>query len=186
LSTMAATSVTTRIDALQALLRSAQNLTETLVGDGAINRAVRALASLPPDDRDVLARALERGAAWRRLNESTTEITGVRLHANPRPRLFVRSLGPEARTAAEDVIEDDEDILPGTLRLMRRVHLLQSPAAEALWKSVVIRAFGMLSTEERAACSHFSRVVLEVVMQAEAEAGDAGPSVDDGAQRGAR
>jgi hypothetical protein len=50
-----------RLDALSALLTSAQQLAQALADDPTIRRVVEALATLPPDDRETLTAAIERG-----------------------------------------------------------------------------------------------------------------------------
>jgi DNA-directed RNA polymerase specialized sigma24 family protein len=70
------------IEALAALLETAQTLAQTLLGDKALQRALRALSSLPPEDREVISTALEHGVAWRRVNESISAMNGVHPRAN--------------------------------------------------------------------------------------------------------
>src|SRR5262245_526198 len=139
-----------RLDALKAHLTSARDLAQTLESDPTLRRVVRALTSLPPDDREVLAAALERGAASRRINESFARMNGVRLRINPNPRLFVRVVDPETPTSAAGL--EEEDIVTDILLLMRGVNLFLAPQAQDVWKPAAREAFSHLSPEQRDAC----------------------------------
>jgi hypothetical protein len=139
-----------RLDALTALLTSARELAQTLENDPTLGRVLGAFASLPPEERDILAGALERGAASRRINESFARLNGVRLRINPNPRLFVRVVDTETPTSAAGL--EEEDIVPDILLLMRRVSLLLAPQAQAVWKPAAREAFDLLTSEQRDAC----------------------------------
>ncbi len=158
---MAADAANPRLDALKALLTSAQELAHALETDPTIGRVLRALASLPPEDRQILAAVLERGAAQRRINESFARMNGVRLRINPKPRLFVRVMDTEPPPAEAKL--DEEDIVPDVLRLMRRASLLLAPEAQAVWHPAVEQALGMLSPKEREDCIRLAHDVLALV-----------------------
>lgn len=149
------------LDALRALLESAKQLASALESDGTLRRIVHAVMTLDPDERDVLATALERGAAARRINETFAHMNGVHLRINPNLRLFLRVFDPDHPPDA--ITLDEEDIVPDLLRLMRRVRLLLAPEAQVVWHPAVVEALGMLSDAERDACERFVREVSPLV-----------------------
>src|SRR5512139_4127541 len=120
-----------RLDALTALLASAQELVRTLGAEPAVRRAFDALAQLQPDDRITLATAIERAVKWRRVNESVSEANGVRLVANPNPRLFVRVVD---KAPPPQVSPEPDDVLVGIARLLHRAPVLACDAARAVWE----------------------------------------------------
>jgi hypothetical protein len=142
-----------RLDALKALLTSARELAQTLESDPTLRRVLRALASLPPEDRDILASVLERGAASRRINEAFARLNGVRLRINPKPRLYLRVIDGETARAAATL--EEEDIVPDILLLMRRLPLLLAPEAEAVWQPALRAALDLLTPPQRERCSRF-------------------------------
>jgi hypothetical protein len=150
-----------RLEALHALLTSAQQLARGLKDDPTLPRVLQALASLSPDERATLAAALERGAAQRRINEGFAPLNGVRLRINPNPRLFMRVVDTEEPSSPPQL--DEEDILPDVLRLMRRVPLLLAAEAQAVWRPAVEQALDMLSPRGRQACLRFAEDVLTMV-----------------------
>ena len=153
-----------KLDALSALLESAQRIAETLASDTSLRRIAAALASLCPEERQVLATAIERGIGWRRVNEAVSGMSGVRLHVNPNPPLFVRVIEPDTPRASS--LPEPEEVLPGIFRLMRRAPLLARPEAEAVWKPAVLEAFGMLTPAEREVCVGFVRLVAALLESA--------------------
>ena len=153
-----------RLDALKALITSARELAETLESDPALRRILRALAMLPPEDREILGAVLERGAARRRINESFARMNGVRLRINPNPRLFLRVMDTDAPPASPEL--DEEDIVPDILRLMRRVSLLLAPEAKAVWHPAVLAALEMLDPNEREQCVRFVDDVVALLASA--------------------
>jgi uroporphyrinogen-III synthase len=169
-----------RLDALKVLLASAQELTRGLEADPAVRRVLQALATFSPEERQILATALEHGAARFRINESFARMNGVRLRLNPHPRLFVRVVDTDEPEAPPPL--EEEDIVPDILRLMRRVPLLLAPESSAIWRPAVLAAFAMLSPEGRDTCRRFVRAVAEVVGPPDAgdvEESSAGPDGDD-------
>jgi hypothetical protein len=155
--------VTAQLDALKALLASAQELAGRLSGDSSLRRIAAALAGLCPEERQILATAIERGIAWRRVNEAVSGMSGVRLRINPNPPLFLRVI--DAETGGPSLPDPDE-VLPGTLRLLRRAPILAMPEAEAVWKPAVLEALGLLSPEERAACVTMVRTAAALLESA--------------------
>src|SRR5262245_21887773 len=106
-----------RLDALKALLTSAQELTRGLSTDPVFHRVLEALTVFTPEDRQILAAALERAAAAMRINEAFARMNGVRLRLNPNPRLFLRVVDTDEPGATPAF--EEEDIVPDVLRLMR-------------------------------------------------------------------
>jgi len=153
--------VSPRLEALHALLASARELARTLQSDPTLPRVLQALASLAPEERAILATALERGAAARRINEGFARMNGIRLRINPNPRLFLRVVDTDEPVGTPEL--EEEDILPDVLRLMRRVPLLLAPESRAAWRPAVERALDMLTPRGREACLRFVEDVLAIV-----------------------
>jgi hypothetical protein len=142
-----------RLAALKALLTSARELAQTLESDPTLRRVLRALASLPPEDRDILANVLERGAASRRINEAFARLNGVRLRINPKPRLYLRVVDGETPESAGTL--EEEDIVPDIFLLMRRLPLILAPEARAVWQPALHAAFDLLTPSQRDRCVRF-------------------------------
>src|SRR5262245_42382195 len=103
------------LDTLKVLIDSAHELVADLA-HGSMQRAIRALAAIPPDERSVVATALERATvAWRQ-NEAFNVLNQVRLRANPNAQLFVRVFDDVTEPSAQDL-----DLLPEAVRVMRRL-----------------------------------------------------------------
>ena len=145
------------IEALKVLLDSAQEMVTDLVS-GPTQRVVRALAAIPPDEREMIALALERATTAWQMNEAFHPLNHVRLRANPHAQLFVRVFDP-----VEPPPDSSFDILPETLRLMRRLGIMNHPEAVAIWEPVVRSALEHLTPEERASCVGFLERALAVV-----------------------
>jgi len=158
---MAVDGANPRLDALQALLNSARDLARALQDDPTLARVLRAMATLDPAERDVLARALERGTASRQINDAFARMNDVRLRINPNPRLFLRVIDTGEPTAAPAL--EEEDILPDVLRLMRRVPLLLAAEAKAVWRPALEQALELLSVRGRQACLAFVDEVRAIV-----------------------
>jgi len=153
-----------RLDALSALLTSAQQLAQALASDPTIRRVVEALATLPPDDRDTLTAAIERGVNWRRVNESVSEVNGVRLVVNPNPRLFVRVV--DGQEPAVPTSPEPEEVLIAIMRVLRRAPIVASDPARAVWEPAAEEALGMMSPAERHACLVVGRAALALIERA--------------------
>jgi len=158
---MAVDGASPRLDALQALLTSAQGLARALQDDPTLARVLRALATLAPDEREILARALERGTAQRRINDAFSRLNDVRLRINPNPRLFLRVFDTGAPVSTPTL--EEEDILPDVLRLMRRVPLLLADQAKTVWKPALEQGLELLSARGRRACLAFVDEVRAIV-----------------------
>jgi hypothetical protein len=142
---------------LKTLLESARNIIAEL-GDGATQRAVHALHAIPPDERSVLASALERAAETWRQNEAFAPLNHVHLRANRHAQLFVRVFDPVAEPP-----RDEFDLLPEALRMMRRMTVLMRPELRAIWEPAVGGALEILTPAERAATVRFLERALTLV-----------------------
>ena len=151
-------------DALAALLGSARDLVGELA-KGSTQRALRALAAIPPDERVAIATALERAAETWRQNESFTHLHNVRVRANPNAQLFVRIFDD----AKAELPSQDFDLLPETLRVMRRLGASMRPELRAMWEPAVVTAREMLTPDELRSCVEFLTHALEMVSAADAD-----------------
>ena len=109
---MALTDGKSSLEALRILLESARDLIAELA-DSATQRAVHALHVIPPDERSVLAEALERAAETWRQNEAFEPLNQVHLRANRNAQLFVRVFDPVTEPS-----RDEFDLLPEAIRVM--------------------------------------------------------------------
>src|SRR5262249_14415766 len=148
---------TAKIDALKTLLDSASAILDDLA-DGSMERALRALADLPADEREVIALALDRAVTAWRANEAFAPLHKVQMRANPHAQLFVRVFDPVPEQAFQQ-----SDIVPETLRIMKRCEVLVHPEALAIWEPAVASALPMLTPEERADCVRFVERILATV-----------------------
>jgi hypothetical protein len=148
-------------DALAALLGSARDLVGELA-KGSTQRALRALAAIPPDERVAVTTALERAAETWRQNESFTHLHNVRVRANPNAQLFVRIFDD----VDEEPPSQDFDLLPETLRVMRRLGASMRPELRAAWEPAVVTAREMLTSDEIRSCIEFLTRALELVSAA--------------------
>src|SRR5262249_49758497 len=82
-----------KIEALKTLLDSAREIVAGLA-DESMERALRALADLPADEREVIALALDRAVTAWRANEAFAPLHKVQMRANPHAQLFVRVFDP--------------------------------------------------------------------------------------------
>jgi len=160
---MSRTAGAPEFDALAALLGSARDLLGDLA-KGSTQRALRALAAIPPDERMTITTALERAAETWRQNESFQHLHNVRVRANPNAQLFIRIF---------DDVEDeppaqDFDLLPETLRVMRRLGSSMRPEMRAMWEPAVETAREMLTPDELRSCIEFLTHALEMVSGASA------------------
>ena len=145
------------MEALTELLTSAREIVSDLA-NGSTQRALRALASIPPEQRDGIAAVLERASVAWRTNEAFAHLHQTRLRLNPHAQLFVRVFDP-----VPEPTHEDPDVLPETLRVMRRLGLLLTPEARASWEPSVTAALEILTPEERDACVTFLVRALELV-----------------------
>jgi hypothetical protein len=161
-----------KIEALKTLLDSARDLVADLA-DGSMERALRALADLPAEEREGVALALERAVTAWRANEAFAPLHRVRMRANPHAQLFVRVFDPVPEPPFEQ-----RDIVPETLRIMKRIGVLLHPEARPIWELAVASALPMLTVEEWTNCVRFLEDVLAAVTARkpdpkESDAGDA-------------
>jgi hypothetical protein len=173
-----------KIEALKTLLDSARAIVDDLA-DGSMERALRALADLPAEERGVIALALDRAVTAWRANEAFAPLHRVRMRANPHAQLFVRVFDPVPAPAFEQ-----SDILPETLRVMKRLGVLMHPEALAIWEPAITSALPMLTVEEWTNCVRFLEHTLAAISARppgsetsdEEDAGGAPPA--EGAGRG--
>jgi len=147
------------IDALRHLIDSARELVDDL-SRGSTQRAISALGKIAPDQRDVIATALERAAVSWQQSEAFTHLHNVRLRANPNAQLFVRVVDP-----VEEMKKEDFDLLPEALRVMRRLGVSMHPELRAVWEPAVRDAIDILTPEEREDCIRFLRHALGLVSE---------------------
>jgi len=161
---------TAKIDALKTLLDSASAILDDLA-DGSMERALRALANLPAEERGVIALALDRAVTAWRANEAFAPLHKVQMRANPHAQLFVRVFDPVRVEAFEQ-----SDIVPETLRIMKRLGVLIHPEALAIWEPAVASALPMLTAEEWTNCVRFLEHALAAVSahKPESEASEEG------------
>src|SRR5689334_1472443 len=103
------------IENLRLLIDSALELVADLA-HGSTHRAIRALAAIPPDERSVIATALERAAVTWEQSQAFNHLNQTRVRANPNAQLFVRVFDD-----ASELPPQDFDLLPEAVRMMRRI-----------------------------------------------------------------
>src|SRR5262249_45404239 len=147
-----------KIDALRALLDSAREIVSDLA-DASMERALRALADLPQEERGVVALALDRAVTSWRANEAFAPLHRVQMRANPHAQLFVRVFDPVPAPAFEQ-----NDIVPETLRILKRLGVLVHPEARAIWEPALASALPMLTPEAWTNCLRSLEHALATVM----------------------
>lgn len=158
------------LDALLALLGSASDLLGDLMR-GSTQRALHALAAIPPDQRAAVTTVLERAAETWRQNEMFTPVHQVRVRVNPNAQLFVRIFDD-----VEEPPSQEFDLTPEALRVMRRLGVNLRPELRAVWEPAVVTAREMLTPDELADCVRFLARALELVSGASpADTVDQGP-----------
>ena len=150
------------IDALRHLIDSAHELVAELA-DGSTLRAVRALAAIAPDERSVIATALERAAVTWQQNEAFNTVNQVRVRANPNAQLFVRVFDDVPEPAPQDF-----DLLPEAVRVIRRLGVTMRPELRVVWEPALTGALEMVTPEERADCVRFLEHALALITAAPA------------------
>ena len=159
------------LDTLRLLINSALEIVNDL-GHGSTHRAIRALAAIPPDERSVIATALERAVVTWQQNEAFNTVTQTRVRANPNAQLFVRVFDDVPEPAPQDF-----DLLPEAVRIMRRLDVSMRPELRAVWEPALIAALENVSPEERAGCVRFLEHTLALI--AAAPLVERAPTVDD-------
>jgi hypothetical protein len=147
------------IDALKLLIEAAHQLVADLA-HGPTRRAIDALATIAPDQREVIVTALERAAVTWTQSEAFTHVHNIRLRANPNAQLFVRVVD-----RVEEPTADEFDLLPEALRAMRRLGVSMHPDLRAVWEPAVVAARDMLTPQERMDCINFLRQALALVSE---------------------
>jgi hypothetical protein len=101
----------------------------------------------------------------------------VRVRANPNAQLFVRIFDD----ADGELPSQDFDLLPETLRVMRRLGATMRPDMRALWEPAVVSARQMLTPDELRHCIAFLTRALEMVSAgADASTEDEAQSAEQG------
>src|SRR5262245_40176009 len=162
-----------KIDALKVLLDSAREIVADLA-DESMERALRALADLPKEERQGVALALDRAVTAWRANEAFAPLHRVQMRANPHAQLFVRVFDPMPAQTFEQ-----SDIVPDTPRIIKPLGVLIHPEPLAIWEPAVASALPVLTEEEWTNCVQFVERVLVAVRARkpgpeESDAGDAG------------
>src|SRR5262249_13473650 len=159
-----------RVEPLKTLLDSARAIVDNLA-DGSIERALRALADLPAEERAGVALALDRAVTAWRANAAFAPLHRVPMRANPHAPLFVRGFDPVPPRTFEH-----RDIVPETLRVTKRLGVLMHQEALAIWEPAIASAVPMLTTEEWTSCVCFLERALAAVTahKPNAEESDAG------------
>ena len=145
------------LEELKTLLDTARQMVDDLA-DGSLHRALRALADLPSQERADIALALDRAVTAWRANEAFAPLHKVQMRANPHAQLFVRVFDPVPEQPFEQ-----SDIVPETLRIMKRLGVLIHPEALAIWEPAVASALPMLTEEEWTNCVRFVERALTAI-----------------------
>jgi hypothetical protein len=145
------------LDTLKLLINSALGIVTDLA-HGSTHRAIRALAAIPPNERSVIATALERAAVTWQQNEAFNELHQIRVRANPNAQLFVRVFDDVPEPTPQDF-----DVLPEAVRIMRRLGVLMRPELRAVWEPAFMAALEIVAPEERADCVRFLEHTLAII-----------------------
>jgi hypothetical protein len=148
------------LDALLQLINSARELAADLA-HGSAQRAIRALAAIPPDERSAIVTALERAAVTWQQNEAFNSLHHVHVRANPNAQLFVRVFDEVPEPAAQDF-----DLLPEAVRLIQRVGISMHPELRAVWEPALLSALEVVMPAERADCVRFLERALALIAAA--------------------
>jgi hypothetical protein len=157
---MASSDGKSAIDALKLVIDSARKLVADLA-HGSTQRALHALALIPPDERAVIATALERAAVTWQQSEAFNVVNQIRLRANPNAQLFVRVFDDVPKPAPQDF-----DLFPEAVRVIRRLGVSMHPELVAVWEPALVAALGIVTPEERADCVRFLEHTLAVIAAA--------------------
>jgi hypothetical protein len=87
---------------------------------------------------------------------------------NPNPRLFVRIVDPDAAGALSP---DPDELLVGTLRILRHAPLMHTPEAIAVWEPALRAALAMLEPEEREGCAGVVHQFVRILATLDEEPG---------------
>ena len=78
-------------------------------------------------------------------------------------------LGSEAVNVSQNVFAlspDSDEVLVGTLRILRQARLMVSPEARAVWEPALVAALDILEPKERAACVTLAGDIAAIVRTA--------------------
>ncbi len=158
----------TRLDALRALLMSAQELAARLAADPQLERLLRVFTRIPEPDRAVILQVLERDATWCRIVEQTVETTGITVRPNPHASLYVQVFEQLAVPAGP--LERDIDVI--RVGIERFVHLVPLFFQESVHEQWMASARELARTLDPALARDVARLAREVLaVIAEVESG---------------
>lgn len=151
------------LEELTEVIDVAARLAEAISSDPPLQRVIEAFRLMPFEDREVVARALEREVQARRLSVATEAVTGQAMHPNPNARLYLRS--HEKATLPRYLLERDELML-SMLAGMRAAQLLFVPEIHEAWIAGTRTALEHLEPSARDAVALLLREVLALVEEA--------------------
>jgi hypothetical protein len=122
----------TRLDALRAILVTANELATRLAGDPFVERILQAFAKLPVPDREPVLKIIERDATWCRIVEQTGDETGITVRPNPHASLHVHVFG-QVDTPPEPLQRDVDVIRFGIERFLQMIPLLFQEGVHEQW-----------------------------------------------------
>lgn len=165
-----------RLESLRALLDAALEAVNRLQGDEALPRLLSVFAKMPPEDRDVILRVLEREVALRtiRRDADVEPLSGMRLGGpNPHARLYVRVV--EGADVEPKHYMSREEVMHAIIRAARmiRAHYFATPDDEPSWVEPIVAALRRLEPGEREAVGWMNRGLLELLERAERELAEA-------------
>jgi transposase len=165
-----------RLESLRALLDAALDAVSRLQGDELLPRLLRVFAKMPPEDRDVILKVLEREVALRtiRKDADVEPLSGMRLgRPNPHARLYVRMV--EGADFAPKPYMSREEVMHAIIRAARmiRAHYFATHDDEPSWVEPIVTALQRLDPGEREAVAWMNRGLLELLARAEREFAEA-------------
>jgi hypothetical protein len=177
LASMPAEGAGGRLEALVALLDTAQRFAARLASDPLIARFLSVIDKLPAPDREPIVRILEREATWCRIVEQTAESTGITVRPNPHASLYVHVFErvDEPTSASR---RDIDVIRNGMERLLYLVPLLFQEGVHEQWTASARELAREADPMLRAAVVRLAHEALGLV--AEAEAADPGAGAANG------
>jgi len=168
---MADEALANRLDALQAILVSARELTVRLAADPLLERLLRVFAEIPEPHRETILRVLERDATWCRIVEQTAVTTGITVAPNPHASLYVQVFGPTAEIPSEPTRRDVDVIRFGIESFVHLVPLFFQQGVHEQWTASARELARDLDPEIRQYAARLAREVLALIAEAESNAG---------------
>lgn len=150
------------LTSLSTLLRSADLLVREYLDEPLRRRLLTVFERMPPEDRDVIVRILEREVAARiRSREDDANLTGCETHVNPNAQLYVRAL--DTASAERVVTRDHEHLVFSSLRSVALMQLVLAPEMHDAWRAATWDAFARLDDEQRADVGTVLRESLDIL-----------------------